>query len=96
MESGRAIVGNAAILLAHVRAVQGNLVYLDASRNYLGESTLQFARHVLPVIRPTPGTERYYHLSGSSLNTLDAIDFRRLLPPLAEGDVLALWDAPYL
>lgn len=93
VEPGRSIVGNAAILVTRVRAVQGNWVFLDASRNYLGESPFLFTRRVLPVTRPGPGTRRYYHLSGSSLNTLDVIDFRRRLPALSEGDLLVLCDA---
>lgn len=93
VEPGRSIVGDAAILVTRVHAVQGNWVFLDASRNYLGESPLLFARRVLPVTHPGSGTRRYYHLSGSSLNSLDVIDFRRRLPALSEGDLLALCDA---
>lgn len=93
VEPGRSIVGDAAILVTRARAVQGNWIFLDASRNYLGESPFLFTRRVLPVTRPEPGTRRYYHLSGSSLNTLDVIDFRRRLPVLADGDLLVLCDA---
>jgi len=93
VEPGRSIVGDAAILLTRVRAVQGKWAFLDASHNYLGESPFLFARRVLPVTDPGPGTRRYYHLSGSSLNSRDIIDVRRRLPVLVEGDLLALCDA---
>lgn len=93
VEPGRAIVGNAAVLVTRVRAVQGKWAFLDASSNYLGESPLLFARQVLPINQPGDGEERYYHLSGSTLNTTDIVDVRRRLPTLAVGDVLVLCDA---
>ena len=93
VEPGRSIVGNAAILVARVRAVDRNWIFLDASHNYLPESAVLFSRAVLPVTRSEVGTERHYHLSGSTLNTLDVIGFRRRLPILREGDLVALCDA---
>ena len=37
--------------------------------------------------------DRFYHLSGSTLNTLDVLDLRRRLPRLEPGDALAFCDA---
>jgi len=93
VEPGRSIVGNAAILVARVRAVRGRWIFLDASQNYLPERLPLYARAVLPLAAPGAGGLRRYHLSGSTLNTMDVIDLWRQLPPLKEGDRLALCDA---
>lgn len=93
LEPGRSIVGNAGVLVTRVLAVEGRWAFLDASHNHLGESTLLFARRILPEREAGPGPQRYYHLSGGTLNTRDVIDLRRRLRPLSEGDLLALADA---
>lgn len=92
-EPGRSIVGDAAVLVARVRGVRGPWLFLDASRNHLPESPLLFARRILPLAEPGPGPRRFYSLSGCTLNTLDLLDVRRRLPPLAVGDCLAFCDA---
>ncbi|MBI4456400.1 MAG: hypothetical protein HY644_10925, partial [Acidobacteria bacterium] len=92
-EPGRAIVGNAGILVTRVRAVVGNWLFLDASRNHLGESPLLFGRAILPVAQTIQGRWRRYHLSGNTLNTTDLVSVWRKLPVLREGDLMALCDA---
>lgn len=93
-EPGRAIVGDAAVLVSRVRGVSGRWAFLDASRNFLPESPLLFSRRILPLVRPAAGEDRhFYHLSGSTLNTLDVLDLRRRLPRLEPGDALAFCDA---
>jgi diaminopimelate decarboxylase len=93
-EPGRSIAGDAAVLVSRVRGVTGKWAFLDASRNFLPESPLLFSRRILPLVRPTDsGTDRFYHLSGSTLNTLDVLDLRRRLPRLEPGDALAFCDA---
>jgi diaminopimelate decarboxylase len=96
VEPGRSIVGNAVVLVARVRAHEGRWLFLDASRNFLGESPVLFRRTILPVTSPTnspvaPG--RFFHLSGDTLNTTDVLDLRRRLPPPSVGDALAFCDA---
>jgi diaminopimelate decarboxylase len=91
-EPGRAIVGDAAVLVARVRAVRGSWLFLDASRNHLPESPLLFARRILP-LSDGKGEERFWNLSGCTLNTLDVLDMHRRLPALAPGDGLAFCDA---
>ena len=93
LEPGRSIVGNAGVLITRVRNVQGRWVFLDASRNYLGENPFLFTRYILPVDMRGRDSFRYYHLSGSTLNTTDVIDLWRHLPILTSMDVLALCDA---
>lgn len=93
-EPGRSIVGDAAVVVTRVRSVRGSWAFLDASRNFLPENPLLFSRRILALNPPGPGTgERFYHLSGSTLNTLDVLDLRRRLPALSPGDTLAFCDA---
>jgi diaminopimelate decarboxylase len=92
-EPGRAIVGNAAVLVTRVRAVRESWLLLDASRNHLPESSLLFARRILPLSQSRKGAERFWNLSGCTLNTLDVLDLHRRLPPLAPSDGLAFCDA---
>ncbi len=100
-EPGRSIVGDAAVLVTRVRAVRGRWLFLDASRNYLPESPVLFARRILPLSdagkeagkEAGRGAERFWNLSGCTLNTLDVLDLHRRLPPLAPGDGLAFCDA---
>lgn len=91
-EPGRAIVGNAGLLVSRVQGRRGRWLFLDASRAFLPESSLLFARRVLP-LRESSEAPSFFHLSGSSLNTLDVLDFQRRLPPLGAGDALAFCDA---
>jgi diaminopimelate decarboxylase len=92
VEAGRGIVGDAGLLLTRVAALDGSWATLDASSNHLPESTLLFQRRILP-LEHRGNRERFYHLSGSSLNTMDVLDWRRRLPRLEVGDVLAFCDA---
>ncbi len=92
-EPGRAIVGDAAVLVTRVRAVREKWLFLDASRNHLPESPVLFARRLLPLSQAAPGAEGFWNLSGCTLNTLDVLDLHRRLPPLAPGDGLAFCDA---
>lgn len=80
------------MLVSRVAAVGEGWVFLDASRNFLGESPLLFRRAILAV-RPGGETARFVHLSGNTLNTMDVIDVRRRLPALRVGDALAFCDA---
>jgi diaminopimelate decarboxylase len=93
-EPGRSIVGDAVVLVTRVRGLNGKWAFLDASRNALPESPLLFSRRILPLVQPGESRdERFYHLSGSTLNTLDVLDLRRRLPRLEVGDLLAFCDA---
>lgn len=92
VEPGRSIVGNATLLVTRVQAVRGRWAFLDASKNYLPENSFLFTRPILPVRRAERPTA-IQHLSGSTLNTLDVIDFGRRLARLQPGDLLALGDA---
>jgi diaminopimelate decarboxylase len=93
LEPGRSVLADSSVLLTRVLARQDDWLFVDASRNYSGEAPLLFTRAILPV-RRIKGKEQRFSLSGSTLNTLDVIDVRRLLPEgVGPGDVLALFDA---
>lgn len=91
-EPGRSIVGNATVLVSTVTTAEGGWLFLDASRNFLGESPLLFSRQLLPLREPA-GARHFVHLSGSTLNTMDVLDLHRRLPPMVAGDMLAFCDA---
>jgi diaminopimelate decarboxylase len=93
IEPGRSIMGNAAILVTRVRAVQGNWLFLDASQNYLGESRLLFRREILPAVHPAASAQKHFHFSGNTLNTMDCIGLRQKFGPVDAGDVVVLCDA---
>jgi diaminopimelate decarboxylase len=93
VEPGRSIIGNATLLITRVRAVHRRWAFLDASHNYLGENPYLFTRMILPCRQHADRPTAIYHLSGSTLNTLDVIDAGCRLPCLEPGDLLALCDA---
>ena len=93
IEPGRSIMGNAGILVTRVRAVQGNWLFLDASQNYLGESRLLFRREILPAANLPTSTQKYFHFSGNTLNTMDYIGLCEKFGPVDAGDVVVLCDA---
>ncbi|HKV10779.1 MAG TPA: hypothetical protein VJ725_21740, partial [Thermoanaerobaculia bacterium] len=59
----------------------------------LPESPVLFSRRLLPLREAGAGPERFWNLSGPTLNTLDVLDVHRRLPPLAPGDGLAFCDS---
>ncbi|HUF17603.1 MAG TPA: hypothetical protein VMS12_06125 [Thermoanaerobaculia bacterium] len=93
-EPGRSLVGNAGVLVTRVAVVQGNWLFVDASRNVLCESPLLFNRRIdVEMARRDDERNRFYNISGPTLNTLDVIDWRRRLPSLERGDLLVFSDA---
>jgi diaminopimelate decarboxylase len=91
-EPGRSLVGNAMLLVTRVVAADDGWLFLDASRNFLGESPFLFRRTILPLVH-AGRRERFVHLSGGTLNTTDVLDLRRRLPALEVGEALAFCDA---
>lgn len=93
LEPGRSIAGNAGFLVTRVLAVDGHWLFLDASHNFLPESSLLFSRRIVHGEVPGGCEQRYYHLSGNTLNTADVVDLRRRLPVSRRGDLLVFCDA---
>ncbi len=92
-EPGRSIVGNAAVLISKVVSAEAGWLFLDASRNFLGESPLLFSRRIATLHDHDGGRRRFVHLSGSTLNTTDVLDLHRRLPGISAGDALVFCDA---
>jgi diaminopimelate decarboxylase len=98
-EPGRAIVGNAGVLLARVIYVKEGatrrFVIIDAAMNDLIRPALYDAWHeVRPLAAPRPGIPLApADLVGPVCETGDSFATARPLPPLAAGDLVALLSA---
>jgi len=98
-EPGRAIVGNAGVLLARViylkEGVTRRFVVIDAAMNDLIRPALYEAWHeVRPVAAPRPDAPLVpADLVGPVCETGDSFAANRPLPPLAPGDLIALLSA---
>lgn len=93
VEPGRALVGDASVLLTRVVAVKKGWLFLDASRNFVPESLLFAARRFLPA-QPRHGSPwRRTHLSGSTLSGGDVLALASRLPACSVGDLLVMMDA---
>jgi len=93
VEPGRALVGNASILLTRVVAVKQGWLFLDASHNFVPESLLFASRRFLPA---SPGSGLPWprtNLSGSTLSGGDVLALGSRLPPCSVGDTLVMMDA---
>jgi diaminopimelate decarboxylase len=95
LEPGRLLVGNAGILLTRVllekRGAAGRrFAVVDAGMNDLMRPALYEAYHELePVGRPRRG-RAVVDVVGPVCESADVLARRRALPPLAEGDLLAV------
>jgi diaminopimelate decarboxylase len=98
-EPGRLIVGNAGVLVTRVLYVkQGEsrqFAIADAAMNDLIRPTLYDAYHeIWPVREAVPGTPHLrYDVVGPVCETGDCFASNRDLPPLGEGDLLAILSA---
>jgi diaminopimelate decarboxylase len=98
-EPGRAIVGNAGVLLSRVIYVKEGptrrFLIIDAAMNDLIRPALYGAWHELaPLAEPAPGAPRApADLVGPVCETGDSFAAQRDLPLLAAGDLVALLSA---
>lgn len=93
LEPGRALVGNASILLTRVVAVKPGWLVLDASHNFVPESLLFAARRFLPA-EPRHGLPwSRTNLSGSTLSGGDVLALGSRFPPCSVGDIVVMMDA---
>ncbi|TCP44463.1 diaminopimelate decarboxylase [Rhodovulum marinum] len=99
IEPGRLIAGNAGILVSQVIYVKEgegrNFLILDAAMNDLVRPAMYAAHHdIVPVIEPAPGVEQgAYDVVGPVCESGDTFAKSRMLPPLAEGDLVAFRSA---
>lgn len=95
-EPGRLIAGNAGVLVSRVITVKTGVkrifVVLDAAMNDLIRPTLYGVYHDIRAVRPRPG-EQVATIVGPVCETGDMFAEDRPLPPLAEGDLVALMTA---
>ena len=99
LEPGRALVGNAGLLLSRVLYVKPGhsrrFLILDAAMNDLIRPSLYDAYHaILPVDEPQAGTQLSpYDVVGPVCESGDTFATARPLPPFAEGDLVAIMSA---
>jgi diaminopimelate decarboxylase len=93
-EPGRALTGNAGVLLAEVIYVKEGadrrFVIVDAAMNDLIRPTLYEAHHPVHAVRPRDGAHRPGEVVGPVCETGDFLTRERDLPPFAAGDLLVL------
>jgi diaminopimelate decarboxylase len=98
-EPGRVFVGNAGILVAEVvyvkKGAAKTFVIVDAGMNDLIRPTLYEAHHdIRPVRAPAQGAPTAIaDVVGGICETGDYLALDRALPPLAEGDLIAIMTA---
>jgi diaminopimelate decarboxylase len=98
-EPGRAIVGNAGVLVSRVinvkEGVSRNFVIVDAAMNDLIRPTLYDAYHqIVPVIQPADDAAvAKVDVVGPICETGDLFAEQRALPPLASGDLVVFREA---
>lgn len=100
IEPGRAIAGNAGILLSRVLYIKDGVTrsfaIVDAAMNDLMRPALYDAHHdILPVCEPTgdAASQRVVDVVGPVCESGDTFARERRLPPLAAGDLIAFMTA---
>jgi diaminopimelate decarboxylase len=98
IEPGRAIVGPAGVLLAHVvdikpRNAFSEFVVIDAGMTELMRPALYGAFHRIEPVAPRAGAPKDYEIVGPVCESSDVVGRDRRLPTLEVGDLLAIFDA---
>jgi len=97
MEPGRLLVGNAGILLTRVLYLKAGgdrrFVVVDAAMNDLIRPSLYGAFHRIEPVEPRLGPEQLSDVVGPVCESGDFLGKDRPLPPLEEGDLLAVRSA---
>jgi diaminopimelate decarboxylase len=98
LEPGRLLVGNAGVLLTRVRylkqAAQKKFVIVDAGMNDLIRPALYQSYHeIVPVREPSDKAQESVDVVGPVCESGDFFAQDRELPPVNEGDLLALMSA---
>jgi diaminopimelate decarboxylase len=95
LEPGRALVGNAGVLLTRVEYLkhgEHDFAIVDAAMNDLIRPALYEAFHEIVAVGPRPGARRRYEVVGPICESADFLGNGRELA-LAEGDLLAVLSA---
>ena len=95
-EPGRALVGNAGVLLTRVEYLKmgeaKNFAIVDAAMNDLMRPALYDAYHDIQAVKPTIGATQTYEIVGPVCESGDFLGHDRALN-LSEGDLLAIMSA---
>ena len=96
LEPGRALVGNAGVLLTKVEYLKPseakNFAIVDAAMNDLMRPALYDAYHDIQAVQPRTGATEIYEIVGPVCESGDFLGHDRVLN-LAEGDLLAIMSA---
>jgi diaminopimelate decarboxylase len=95
LEPGRAMVGNAGLLLTRVEYLkhgEHDFAIVDAAMNDLIRPALYESFHEIVAVGPRPGARRRYEVVGPICESADFLGHGRELA-LAEGDLLAVLSA---
>jgi diaminopimelate decarboxylase len=95
LEPGRSIVAEAGVLLSRVVLTKGSgektFVILDAGMNDLIRPALYQAHHeIVPVAEPSGSARQRMDIVGPVCESADSFAREREMPPLAEGDLVAM------
>lgn len=97
LEPGRSIIGPAGVLLTRILYLKQNgkkrFAICDAAMNDLMRPALYGAYHEIVPAKKRNGTRRQVEVVGPVCESGDFLAHDRALPPLQEGDLLALLDA---
>ncbi|HEY2139443.1 MAG TPA: diaminopimelate decarboxylase [Chthoniobacterales bacterium] len=98
LEPGRFLVGNAGVLLSRVRylkqAAQKKFLIVDAGMNDLIRPALYQSYHeIVPVEKPTTDDQEVVDVVGPVCESGDFFAQDRELPPMKQGDLVALMSA---
>mgnify|MGYP001793964197 FL=1 len=99
IEPGRLVVGNAGILVSRVIYVKSgegrDFLILDGAMNDLIRPAMYDAHHdIVPIVEPAPGNEMQpYDIVGPVCESGDTFAKNRMMPPLADGDLVAFRSA---
>jgi len=98
LEPGRAIAAPAGVLVARVidvkpRDASSEFAVIDAGMTELLRPALYNAFHRIEPVAMNDAAPRRYEVVGPVCESSDVVGRDRVLPPLAEGDLLAIRDA---
>ncbi len=97
MEPGRVLVGNAGVLLTKVlyrkKTPSRDFIIVDAGMNDLLRPALYEAHHEIVPVAPRRGKKLKADIVGPVCESSDVLGYQRALPPLEQGDLLAVMSA---
>ncbi len=97
LEPGRVLVANAGVLLTRVlyrkKAPARRFVVVDAAMNDLIRPALYEAHHDIRPVKPRLGRRTTVDVVGPVCESSDVLGHERSLPPLEQGDLLAVMTA---